>query len=149
MKSKWSQFFQRWLVMTLAVVVAAKVVKGIHYSDLTALLLASLGLGLLNAFVRPVLVLVSISLLVATLGFGYFVINALLLWAVGSIGIGFRVDGFWPAFWGGLVISVVSFVANLFLGRGPAVTVQGSERRGGRRSVSAGDPPGKGPVIDV
>ncbi len=92
------QFLQRWLVTTVAVLVAAHVVAGIHYTGFPALLVASLVLGLVNAFVRPVLLLVSISFVVATLGLGVLVINALLLWGVGSLGTGFRVDGFGPHF---------------------------------------------------
>ena len=148
-KSNWLQFLQRWLVTTVAVLVATKVVRGIHYTDLTALLLASLGLGLLNAFVRPMLLLVSIGFVVATLGLGILVINALLLWGVGSLGPGFRVEGFWAAFWGALVISIVSFIANLFLGQGPKVVVQGTSRPQERSPIPPGEPPGKGPVIDV
>ncbi|KAB2675276.1 MAG: phage holin family protein [Verrucomicrobia bacterium] len=138
------QFLQRWLVTTVAVLVAAHVVTGIHYTGFPALLVASLVLGLVNAFVRPVLLLVSISFVVATLGLGVLVINALLLWGVGSLGTGFRVDGFWSAFFGGLVISIVSFVANLFLGGRPRIAVQGS-RRGDGDSGSAGG----GNIIDV
>jgi putative membrane protein len=144
-KSKGIQFLQRWLVTTVAVLVAANTVHGIHYTGLPALLVASLVLGLVNAFVRPVLLLVSISFVVATLGFGVLVINALLLWGVGSLVTGFRVDGFWPAFWGGLVISVVSLFANLFVGRGPRIAV-GNGRRGGNDGPGA---TGGGPIIDV
>ncbi len=150
MNSKGIQFLQNWLVMTVAVLVAASVVHGIHYSGIPALLVASLVLGLLNAFVRPFLVAVSISLVIATLGFGILIINALLLWGVGSLGTGFRVDGFWPAFWGALVISIVSLVSKLFLGRGPKITVQRGQRgRGGRDDDELGPPGGSGPIIDV
>jgi putative membrane protein len=109
-------FLQRWLVTALAVLVAANLVKGIAYDSIPGLLVASLLLGFLNAFVRPVLVLLSLPLLVSTLGLIYPVINALMLWLVGSIVKPFHVDGFWPAFWGALVIGIVSFFGNLFFG---------------------------------
>ena len=147
MNSKGVPFLQRWLVTTVAVLVAAKLVDGIHYTGFAALAIASLVLGLVNAFVRPALLLVGISFIVATLGIGIFVINALLLWGVGSLGTGFQVDGFWPAFKGGLVISIVSVVANFFLGRGPKVVVQRNRRGDGGDDDAR--PPGKGPIIDV
>lgn len=136
------QFFQRWIITTLAVLVAANVVKGLTYDHVGALLVASLLLGFLNAFVRPVLYVISLPLVVYTLGMFIFVINALLLWCVGSLVKGFHVAGFWPAFWGALVISTVSLIANAFLGKGPRVQI----KKGGRRRNSGGD---DGPVIDV
>jgi putative membrane protein len=72
------------------------------------------------------------------------VINALLLWMVGSMVKGFHVAAFWPAFWGALVISIVSLVANAFLGKGPKVQLK---KGGGRKGGGGGD--GGGPVIDV
>jgi putative membrane protein len=136
------QFIQRWVVTTLAVLVAAKVVNSIKCNSVAALIVASLLLGFLNAFVRPLLLVISLPLLISTLGLFMLVINALLLWLVGSLGLGFTVPGFWPAFWGALVISVVSMIANLFLGRGPRVQV----KKGRGRRDSGGD---DGPVIDV
>lgn len=156
MPSGFLQFLQRWVVTTLAVLVASTVVRGIKYDSITAILVASLLLGFLNAFIRPLLFVVSATLLVATvrslltvvLGVVLIpVINAVLLMFVGGTVKGFHVAGFWAAFWGGLVIGIVSLVASLFLGRGPKVEV----RRGGRpKNPSDGpDAGGSGPVIDV
>ena len=135
------QFFQRWVVTTLAVLVAANVIRGLAYDHVGALLVASLLLGFLNAFVRPLLLVISLPLLLYSLGLFMLVINALLLWSVGSLVKGFHVAGFWPAFWGALVISLVSLVANAFLGKGPRVRV----KKGGRKNSGDGD----GPVIDI
>lgn len=156
MPSGFLQFLQRWVVTTLAVLVASTIVRGIKYDSVTAILIASLLLGFLNAFIRPLLFVLSATLLVAavrsvlTIVLGIIlipVINAVLLMFVGSTVKGFHVAGFWAAFWGGLVIGIVSLVASLFLGRGPKVEV----RRGGRpKSPSDGpDAGGSGPVIDV
>jgi putative membrane protein len=135
------RFLKLWLVTTLGVLVAARIVPGIHYDTAGGLFAASLLLGLVNAFLRPVLVLLVLPLLLVTLGLFYFVLNALLLWAVGSVVKTFHVDGFWPALWGGLVITLVSWLVGMFAGEGPRVRF---ERRGPR-------PPsgGAGPVIDV
>ncbi len=143
MPARAQQFLQRWLITTLAVLVAANVVNGIRYDSLTALLVASLLLGFLTAFARPLLLVLSLPLLVVSLGLFILVINALLLWFVGSLVRGFHVAGFWPAFWGALVISVVSTVAGLFLGTGPRMKVK--TRTGGPRDRDGGG----GPVIDV
>jgi putative membrane protein len=150
------QFLQRWVITTLAVLVASRMVRGISYDTVSAMLVASLLLGFLNAFIRPILFVLSATLLVVavrsvlTVLLGVIlvpVINAVLLLTVGEMVKGFHVAGFWAAFWGGLVIGLVSLISSLFLGRGPTV-----EARGGRRSKNGPkdpDPGGDGPVIDV
>jgi putative membrane protein len=137
------QFLKRWAITAFAVMVAASVVKGIAYDSFVALLLASALLGFLNAFARPLLLVLSMPLLLSTLGLFVLVINALLLWFVGSAVKGFHVAGFWPAFWGALVISIISLVLGLFLGGGPKVAVKG------RHSNPRGRDDDQGPVIDV
>jgi putative membrane protein len=75
--------------------------------------------GLLNASVRPLLKLLTLPLLILTLGLFTFVINAVMLlitgWVSERLGLGFHVAGFWPAFWGGLVISIVSLAMSLLV----------------------------------
>lgn len=140
------RFGQRWLITTIAVLVAANVVRGIHYDTLPGLFVASLLLGILNAFVRPVMLVLSLPILIYTLGLFVIVINAFLLYLVGQIVRTFHVDGFWSAFWGALVISVVSLLVNLLLGTRPA-QVQIRGRRSRPRSPRSDDP--GGPIIDV
>ncbi len=99
-------FVQRWAVTTLGVLVAANILRGINYDTVGGLFVASLLLGALNAlFGRIKLVLGCL-----TLGVFAFVMNALLLMFVGSLVETFHVDGFWTAFWGGLVISLVALI---------------------------------------
>jgi putative membrane protein len=131
----------------LAVLVAANVVSGIHYDTVIGLLVASLLLGILNAFVRPVMLLLSLPLLVFSLGLFILFINAFLLYVVGKLVHTFHVDGFGAAFWGGLVISIVSFVANLFTGTGNTAVRFRTHRDDRRPPPDLG--PGSGPVIDV
>jgi putative membrane protein len=142
------KFVQRWTVTTVAVLVADWLVHGIRHQSIGALLAASALLGFLNAFVRPLLVAISLPLLLWSLGLFVLVINALLLLLVGALlQPGFVVDGFGSAFWGGMVISLVSLVVNAFLGRNPAVRMSrgpGSRRKPGRKSDDGG-----GPIIDV
>lgn len=142
------QFLQRWLITTLAVLVAANVVRGISYDSVGALLVASFLLGVFNAFLRPVMLFFSLPLLVLTLGLFTLVINAFLLYLVGWIVRSFHVQGFWAAFWGALIISLVSFVANAFLGRRPSLP-PGNERNRRDRGPRPPKDTGSGPIIDV
>jgi len=107
-------FVFRWLMTTIAVMVASSLLGGIRYDTGAALIGASLLLGILNAFVRPILLILSAPLILLTLGFFILVVNALMLLAVPHIVIGFQVDSFWSAFWGAIVISVVSWILSAF-----------------------------------
>ena len=146
MPVKLKTFLQRWIISTVAVLIATYVVPGIHYGKWPDLLVATLILGLLNTFVRPVLMLLSLPLLIFTLGLFTLVINALLLLLVNALmGDHFEIRSFWSAFLGALVISVVSLLLNSITGTGDA-----------RISYKRGQPPrkrdddkGDGPVIDV
>ena len=138
-------FLKRSVITGLAVILAATIVPGITY-NLVGLVLATLLLGILNAIVRPILVLLSLPLLIFTLGLFVLVINAVLLYWVGHLlQPNFTVDSFGAAFWGSLVISLVSLVLN-------SLTKSGDSRLQFRQ----GKPPpprppndDDGPVIDV
>jgi len=138
------RFIQSWLINTLAVLVAGYVVSGIHYQKPLDLFVAALLLGILNAVLRPILMLLTFPLLLFTLGLFRFVINGFLLYIVGSLlAPHFKVDGFWDAFWGALVISLISSILHLLTGTGQSrVKI---ERQ--RRPPDSGG--GGGPVIDI
>jgi putative membrane protein len=113
----------------------------IHYQNLGSLVIAAFLLGILNAFVRPILMLLALPFLIVTLGLFMWVINALLLYLVGLLlAPSFQVDSFLFAFLGALIISIVSTVLNIATGNA-------------RLSVGRGPPRGKKPddddVIDV
>ena len=142
-------FLQRWLINTIAVLVAANVIPGIEHDTLSALLVASLLLGILNALLRPLLLLLSLPLVVFTLGLFTLVINALLLMLVGQLVKSFHVETFWAAFWGGLIVSLVSLVLNTFTGTGEKridLRTPSPHRHRDDRNQRG---PGGGPVIDV
>ncbi|MEN9469194.1 MAG: hypothetical protein RL630_927 [Verrucomicrobiota bacterium] len=107
-------FLIRWLVTTIAVFAAEKIIPGIHCNSAGALLGASLLLGIVNAFVRPILLLLSIPFIIVTMGFFILVVNALMLMLVAQIIPSFSVDGFWNAFFGSIVISLVSWILSSF-----------------------------------
>ena len=141
------KFIQSWAVNTLAVLVAVYMVPGIRFKDesLWTPFVTSLVLGILNSFIRPILMLFALPLLIFTLGLFRLVINALLLYFVSFLlGRYFVVDNFWAAFLGALVISIVSVLLNFVIGgRGSRVRVAP------RRPPPDSDRGGSGPVIDV
>jgi putative membrane protein len=138
------RFLQSWLINTLAVLTAVYVVKGIRYEQPLDLIMASLLLGILNSVLRPLLMLLALPLLIVTLGLFMLVINALLLYFVGNLmRPHFQVDTFRNAFWGALIISIVSVVLNTLTGAGS------SRIRIERRRSPPGGRGGDGPIIDV
>ena len=107
-------FVFRWIVTALGVVAAAFMIRGIRYDSATALIGAALLLGILNAFVRPILLILSAPLILLTLGFFILVINALMLYWVSGLVPGFHVDGFSSAFWGAILIGIISWMLSAF-----------------------------------
>ena len=120
----------RLIINAVALLVTAWVVPGIHLGaagphptqhDWVTLLVVALIFGLLNTVIRPIVFLLSLPLAIITLGLFIFVINAFMLlltsWVAQGMGLGFRVDGFFPALFGSLLISVVSFVLSRALTR--------------------------------
>jgi putative membrane protein len=107
-------FLIRWGITTVSVMAAAWIIPGIQYDSTGVLLGASLLLGIINAFVRPVLLLLSLPFILVTMGLFIFVVNALLMLLVSSVVPGFVVDGFWSAFFGAIIISLVSLVLSSF-----------------------------------
>ena len=110
----------RLLINAAALWVATRLVSGISYTgDGVTLFGVALVFGVLNVAIKPILFLLSLPFLIITLGLFTFVLNAVMLLltsaASDALGLGFTVDGFWAAFFGGLVVSVVSFVLSLFV----------------------------------
>lgn len=112
----------RWLILIIALVVAAWLVPGIRVRPdaWTAYAAMAVILGLVNAVVRPLLKLLSCPLIILTLGFFSLVVNGFALWlasriAVNWFGVGFYVDGFWAAFFGALIVSLVSVILNVLV----------------------------------
>ena len=103
-------FIIRVVVYTLALLLAAHVVPGISLSGLTSAVVAGLVLGIINAVVRPILVVLTFAITLLPLGLFLLVLNAFCLWLVSVFVAGFHVTGFGPAFWGALLVSVVSWI---------------------------------------
>jgi putative membrane protein len=118
------RFLVRWAITAVAVAVAAWAVPGIRVSEphrIWTVLLVALVLGLVNAFIRPIIKVLSCGLIILTLGLFTLVINGLMLWlaswmTVNWLHLGFHVNGFWDAVLGALIISLVSIIVSIFVG---------------------------------
>jgi putative membrane protein len=108
------EFLIRWLITTLAVMGASHVIPGISYSSTETLIGAALLLGIINALVRPVLLLLSLPFIIVTMGLFILVINALLLLFVSAVVPGFHVEGFWNALFAGIIIGIINWILSSF-----------------------------------
>jgi putative membrane protein len=109
-------FLLTWLLTAVALVITAKLVPGFKIDNFTAALIASVVLGLVNAIIKPILVVLTLPITLVTLGLFLFVINAITIWLAGSITPGFHVLGFVPALLGSIVLTIVASVLNYVLG---------------------------------
>jgi putative membrane protein len=117
----------RVVVNAVALWVATLLVGGIEVTadttggDILTLLAVGAIFGLVNAVLKPIALLLSLPLLILTLGLFALVVNALLFWLIGALsdglGLEFHVDGFWSAFWGAIVVSIVSWLLSIVVDR--------------------------------
>jgi putative membrane protein len=108
-------FFVRVVVNIAAIVLAAAIVPGIRLDGVLSAIAAGVLLGLVNAIVRPVLLILTLPITLVTLGLFLLVLNGLCLWLVAAVVRGFNVDGFWAAVLGALVVSAVSWIVTLLI----------------------------------
>ena len=131
-------FLIRLVANALAILAAAYIVPGIEVAGGLSLLAAALVLGLINAVVRPILLFLTLPFTLVTLGLFIFLLNAFCLWLTSWLVKGFEVHGFWAAVLGAMIVSVVSWLVNVFFSdRGKVVSIT-------RREHSSG-----GDVIDI
>lgn len=109
------RFLLKWLINALALLAVTKVVAGFHVDTFYSALIAALIIGLLNAVIRPILILLTLPVTIVTLGLFTFVINAVLILLAESIVDGFTVDGFLPALMGALILWAVNTIVNWML----------------------------------
>ncbi len=107
----------RWLIITAAILLASWLVPGIRVESVLTAIFAAAILGLINTFIKPVLIILTLPLNILTLGIFTFFLNAFLLKLVAYLIRGFEVKGFMAAFLGALIISIVSWLANQFIVR--------------------------------
>jgi putative membrane protein len=108
-------FLTHWGTTALSLWVASFIFHGLTFSTKRSLLIAALLLGLANAVIRPIVIFLTIPLTIITFGFFLLVINALMMLLVSSIVSGFKVSGFWTAFFASIFIAALSFIVGLFI----------------------------------
>jgi putative membrane protein len=107
-----------WLINAVALIALPYIFRSISVDSFFTAVLVAVVLGLINALIRPLLVLLTLPVTLLTLGLFIFVINGLLFWAVGSFMPGFHVDGFWAGVFGAIVYSLISWaLASLLMPR--------------------------------
>lgn len=104
-----------WLINAVALFALPYVLPSVQVDTFWTALVAALVLGLINALIRPLLVLLTLPVTILTLGLFIFVINGLLFWAVGSFIAGFHVSGFWSGVFGAIVYSLISWLLSSLL----------------------------------
>ena len=125
-------FLLHWAITAFGLWVASHVFKGLRFDGASALVVSALLLGLANAIARPLLVVLTLPLTLVTFGLFLLVINALMLMLVAKLVRGFRLDGFWTAFWASIFMALLSLVLGAFiLGGTPEFTIQTNPGPGG------------------
>ena len=104
-----------WILNTIALLVVGYVYSGVQLQDWLSAAIAAIVLGLVNALIKPILVLLTLPVTLLTLGLFLLVINALLFWGVSEVVAGFHVDSFWAAFFGALLYSIFSWFLSKML----------------------------------
>lgn len=108
----------RWLLSAMALMLLPELISDLRVESYAAALLTALLLGLINALIRPILILITLPITVLTLGLFTLVINALLFWGVAGLVSGVHVPDFWTAFWSALVYSLLTSLVNIALADG-------------------------------
>lgn len=108
-------FIVHWLIYTLAILITAYLLPGVTLTGFAAALITALVLGLINAFIKPILIILTLPINILTLGLFTFVINALLILLVSAIVPGFIVTGFWPALGFSIVLAIIASALNWVL----------------------------------
>ena len=109
------QMIIRWVMNSMAIAAAAYLISGISYDSIGDLLIAAALFGVLNTFLKPLLLLLTLPINILSLGLFTFVVNAIMLGLTGAFLSGFYVTGFWSALAGAIVISIVSVILNKVL----------------------------------
>lgn len=110
-----TNFMLHWGIMSLSLWVASHIFNGLKFDNTGALIVSALLLGFANAVLRPILVFLTLPLTIVTLGFFLLVINALMVMLVSSMVKGFKVSGFWTAFFVAIFIALLSLFIEKFL----------------------------------
>jgi len=123
----------RWVILTIAIMLTSYLLPGIQVSTVYSAFISAAILGVLNAVLRPVLIILTLPINVLTIGLFTLLINAGMLKLTASIISGFYVHGFWTAVFGALIISIISWLLNALIGDRGRVAVIDLQKRGDGR----------------
>jgi putative membrane protein len=104
--------FIHWLILVIAILIAAYLVHGVHVTLVAAIVLAVV-LGLVNVFIKPIIGFLTLPINILTLGISWLVINALIIMGLGLVVQGFSVSGFWAAFFFSILLSIINAFFNI------------------------------------
>ena len=110
-------FLLRWFINSVTLLVVAHIVRGIEVTNFQATVVAALVLGIINAFLRPIIILVTLPINILTWGLFTFIINGFMFYLVSKIVKGFSIADFWTAFFGALLYSVISLSLNVLINK--------------------------------
>ena len=116
-------FLVRWGITVVSIIVVAHLFSGISTDSWSSVFVAALIIGIINAFIKPIILFITLPLNILSLGLLTFGINGFFLWAVSKLVEGFEVKGFWTAIFGSIAITVVSFLLNFMIGNGRRMKV--------------------------
>ena len=105
----------KWIINSLAILIVTYIVKGIEVASPVTAIVAAFVLGIINAFLRPLIILITLPINIFTFGLFTFFINGFLFYVVSKVVKGFVITGFWPAFFGALLFSAISFLLSLLI----------------------------------
>lgn len=105
----------KWIINSLAILIVTYIVKGIEVASPITVIVVAFVLGIVNAFLRPLIILITLPITIFTFGLFTFFINGSLFYMVSKIVKGFVITGFWPAFFGALLFSAISFLLSLLI----------------------------------
>ena len=108
----------RWLIGSLSLMLVSYLVPGIHIQSFFYAVVGAAALGILNAFLRPILIILTLPLTIFTLGFFLLVINGLMLWMLSGLFRGIEITSFWSAFFGAILLSIIGWFTNSINERG-------------------------------
>jgi len=124
MSANITDFLIHWAIMSLSLWVASYLFKGLKFDNGASLIISALVLGFVNAVLKPVLVFLTIPITILTLGFFYLVLNALMVMLVAKLVKGFKLSGFWTAFFVSIFIAIFSAVIESFLPSQSVIIIQ-------------------------
>ena len=114
----------KWIINSLAILIVTYIVRGIEVASPVTAIVAAFILGIINAFLRPLIILITLPINIFTFGLFTFFINGFLFYMVSKIIKGFVITGFWPAFFGALLFSIISLFLSILINKEGRIEVR-------------------------